>query len=171
VSCPYRRVFDEVARMDDIGLARALHVVAVVVWIGGVAMVTSVILPAARRMAKADERIAFFERVERRFALQARVATLLAGATGFYMVHRLEVWDRFLDAQYWWMHAMAAVWAAFTAVLFVLEPLFLHRWFLERAARDPEGTFRLVERLHWALLTISLVTVFAAVAGAHGAFF
>jgi uncharacterized membrane protein len=58
--------------MDDIGLARALHVLAVVVWIGGVAMVTSVILPAARRMAKPVERIAFFEIVERRLAAMGR---------------------------------------------------------------------------------------------------
>ncbi|MDZ4866218.1 MAG: hypothetical protein SGI91_02745 [Alphaproteobacteria bacterium] len=157
--------------MDDLAIARALHVLAIVVWIGGVAMVTSVILPAVRRMAKPNERIAFFESIERRFAFQARVSTLLAAATGFYMVYRLELWDRFLDARYWWMHAMVAVWAVFTLVLFVLEPLVLHRVFNERAQRDPEGTFRLVERLHWVLLTLSLVTTLGAVAGVHGAFF
>ena len=157
--------------MDDLAIARALHVLAIVVWIGGVAMVTSVILPAVRRMAKPNERIAFFESIERRFAFQARVSTLLAAATGFYMVYRLELWDRFLDARYWWMHAMVAVWAVFTLVLFVLEPLVLHRVSDERAQRDPEGTFRLVERLHWVLLTLSLVTTLGAVAGVHGAFF
>ena len=157
--------------MDDLAIARALHVLAIVVWIGGVAMVTSVILPAVRRMAKPNERIAFFESIERRFAFQARVSTLLAAVTGFYMVYRLELWDRFLDARYWWMHAMVAVWAVFALVLFVLEPLVLHRVFNERAQRDPEGTFRLVERLHWVLLTLSLVTTLGAVAGVHGAFF
>jgi uncharacterized membrane protein len=157
--------------MDDIAIARALHVLAVVVWIGGVAMMTSIILPVVRRMAKPQERIAFFESVERRFALQARVATLLAAVTGFYMVYRLDLWARFFDAQYWWMHAMIAVWAVFTIVLFVLEPLVLHRLFKERAQRDPERTFRLVERLHWVLLTLSLVTTLGAVAGVHGAFF
>jgi uncharacterized membrane protein len=157
--------------MDDLAIARALHVLAVVVWIGGVAMVTSVILPAVRRMAKPNERFAFFESVERRFAFQARVATVLAAVTGFYMVYRLELWERFLDVQHWWMHAMVAVWAVFTLVLFVLEPLVLHRLFNDRARRDPEGTFRLVERLHWVLLTLSLVTTLGAVAGAHGAFF
>ena len=157
--------------MDDLAIARALHVLAIVVWIGGVAMVTSVILPAVRRMAKPNERIAFFESIERRFAFQARVSTLLAAVTGFYMVYRLELWDRFLDARCWWMHAMVAVWAVFALVLFVLEPLVLHRVSDERAQRDPEGTFRLVERLHWVLLTLSLVTTLGAVAGVHGAFF
>jgi hypothetical protein len=32
--------------VDDLALARALHVLAVVIWIGGVAMVTTVILPS-----------------------------------------------------------------------------------------------------------------------------
>lgn len=155
--------------MDDITIARALHVLAVIVWIGGVVMVTWVILPAARRVAKPEDRIAFFEGVERRFALQARVLTLLAAGSGFYMVHQLGMWSRFLDSAFWWMHAMVAVWAVFTLVLFVLEPLFLHRWFVERARQAPERTFALVQRLHWVLATISLFTAAAAVAGAHDA--
>jgi hypothetical protein len=63
---------------------------------------------------------------------------------------------------------MIAVWLLFSLLLFVLEPLFLHRFFLERARREPERTFALVERLHRALLAVSLVTVLGAVAGAHG---
>jgi hypothetical protein len=66
------------------------------------------------------------------------------------------------------MHAMVAVWLLFTLMLFVAEPLFLHRWFLEAATRHPERTFRRIERLHWVLLTISLLTVLGAVAGSHG---
>jgi hypothetical protein len=120
---------------------------------------------------RTERRTEFFESVERRFALEARIATVLAAVSGFYMICALDLWDRFLEVHFWWMHAMVAVWAVFTLVLFVLEPLFLHRWFLERAKRDPDGTFRLVERLHWLLLSVSLITVFGAVVGAHGAFF
>jgi uncharacterized membrane protein len=36
--------------MDDVLIARALHVLAVVIWIGGVAMVTTVVLPAVRQV-------------------------------------------------------------------------------------------------------------------------
>jgi uncharacterized membrane protein len=35
--------------LNDLAIARAIHVLAVVVWIGGVAMVTTVILPIVRR--------------------------------------------------------------------------------------------------------------------------
>jgi uncharacterized membrane protein len=153
--------------MDDLAIVRALHVLAVVVWIGGVAMVTTIILPAVRDLSNGADLV---EAVERRFAVQARIATLLAGASGFYMVDRLEIWDRFRAASYWWMHAMVGVWLVFTVILFVAEPLFLHRWFEARARVKPEDTLKLVARLHWALLIVSLITIFAAVAGSHGLF-
>lgn len=157
--------------MNEFAVARALHVLAIVLWIGGVAFVTAVLLPAVRRQVPAPQRLAFFDRIERRFAWQARGTTLVAGATGFWMTHRFGMWSRFADIGFWWMHAMVAVWAVFTLMLFVLEPLLLHRWLAVRHARDPEGTFALVQRLHWVLLTISLVAVIGAAAGSHGGMF
>ncbi|MBL8666427.1 MAG: hypothetical protein JNM48_03085 [Rhodospirillales bacterium] len=157
--------------MDDLTIARALHVVGVVMWIGGVALVTTVLLPAVRRLRAPTERYALFEAIEGRFARQARVSTLLVGATGLYLVWTQDLWDRFLDVSFWWMHAMVAVWLLFTAMLFVLEPLWLHRWFTAAARAQPQQTFRLIVVLHWLLLTAGLVTVFGAVAGSHGASF
>jgi uncharacterized membrane protein len=154
--------------MDEIAIARALHVIAVVMWIGGVSFVTTVLLPAVRRLKSPDERVTFFDAIERRFAWQARITTLLAGFTGFYMLIRLDLWGRFLLAAYWWMHAMIILWLIFTTMLFVAEPMILHRWFDERAKADPEGTFALIEWLHRVLLALSLTTVLGAVAGSHG---
>ena len=154
--------------MNDFLLARGLHVLGVVLWIGGVAFVTTVLLPATRRMKSPAERIAWFEEVESRFAGQARLTTLVTGLSGFYLTHTLDAWDRFAQPDFWWMHAMLAVCVIFTLMLFVLEPLVLHRLFLNRARRDPEGTFRLVQRMHWVLLAASLGTVFGAAAGSHG---
>ena len=154
--------------MDPAIPARALHVLGVVLWIGGVAFVTTVLLPAVRQFKTPAERVAFFEAVERRFAWQARATTLLVGATGFLLTDLWDLWARFASCNYLWMHAMVAVWSIFTVMLFVAEPLFLHRVLLERAERDPEGTFRRIQRMHWVLLTLSLVTVVGAVAGAHG---
>ncbi len=154
--------------MDQLAIARALHVLAVVLWIGGVGFVTTVLLPAVRRLKTPAERVAFFDAIERRFAWQARATTLLAGLTGFYMTTRLDLWSRFHSAAYWWMHAMVAVWLLFTIMLFVAEPLVLHRWFQKRAMSDPEGTFALIERMHRVLLAVSLITVLGAVAGSHG---
>jgi uncharacterized membrane protein len=154
--------------MDDIAIARALHVLGVVLWIGGVGFVTSVLLPGVRRMKSVEERVAFFEQIEGRFAWQARVTTLVVGVSGFYITVVWDLWGRFESVAYWWMHAMVLVWAVFTVMLFVAEPLFLHRWFLRSAKAQPERTFSLIERLHWVLLSISLLTVLGAMAGSHG---
>ncbi len=157
--------------MDDLIIARALHVLAVVLWIGGVAMVTTVLLPATRKMKSAEERVAFFEGVENRFAWQARFTTLLTGLSGFYMLDALGGWSRLGLPGHWWLHAMVAVWGLFTLILFVAEPLFLHKLFLNRAKKNPEKTFAIIQVMHWLLLTVSLITVLGAVMGSHGASF
>jgi len=157
--------------MDDVTIARVLHVVGVVLWIGGVGFVTSVLLPAVRRIQDPQERVAFFEQIEGKFAVQAKVTTLMVGVSGFYIIAAWDLWSRFETAAYWWMHAMVLVWLLFTVILFIAEPLFLHRWFLTKAQQEPEGTFRLIERLHWFLLAISTLTILGAVAGSHGIVF
>lgn len=154
--------------MNELAVARALHVLAIVLWIGGVAFVTTVLLPAVRNFKTPAERVAFFDAIERKFAWQARATTLLAGVTGFYMTEQLDLWSRFSMPAYWWMHAMVAVWSLFTLTLFLAEPLILHRLFHERAKADPEATFLLIERMHRVLLTAGLITIFGAVAGSHG---
>jgi len=154
--------------MDGLIVARVVHVLGVVVWIGGVALVTTVLLPATKRLTAPEGRIQLFESIERGFARQARYTTLVTGASGLYLVQALGLWPRFAHVEFWWMHAMVAVWILFTLMLFVLEPLVLHRWFDARAARHPERTFALIVRLHWFLLGVSLFTIAGAVAGSHG---
>jgi uncharacterized membrane protein len=156
--------------MNDLFVARVLHVLAIVFWIGGVALVTTVLLPVVQRQATREGQLALFEAVERGFATQARIATLVAGASGFYLVERMDLWSRFYQPGYWWMHAMVAVWAIFTLVLFVFEPLYLHRQVIERARRHPDETFRHLVRFHRVMLALSLATVAGAVAGSHGYF-
>lgn len=142
-----------------------------VLWIGGVGFVTTVLLPSIHRRYSVEERLLTFEAIEGLFAWQARATTLLVGVTGLYLTAALDLWDRFADPAFWWMHAMVFVWLVFTLMLFVAEPLFLHRWFRRSAAQRPEATFRRIELLHWTLLAISLVTVAGATAGSHGALF
>jgi len=154
--------------MVELIVARIVHVIGVVLWIGGVAMVTTMLLPETRRLKLPEERVQFFEQVEAGFARQARWTVLITGLSGFYLAYLLDAWGRFQQISYWWMHAMVLIWAIFTLMLFVLEPLWLHRWFERSAQRDPESTFTLIHRLHWLLLSISLLTIAGAVAGSHG---
>ena len=154
--------------MDGVIVARALHVLAGVIWIGGVAMVTTIALPAVRRGDLGTDRFKAFQVIEHRFASQARAAIIVVGLTGVYMAVRLDLWGRFLSAQFWWMHAMAGVWLLFVLALFVAEPFILHRHFHKWAAKEPVAAFAWLHRAHWVLLAISLVTIFGAVAGSQG---
>ena len=156
--------------MDKYALARVIHILAVVLWIGGVAMVTTVLIPAIRKMNSAVDQVEIFERLESRFAWQARITTVLAGVSGFYMLDYIDAWNRYSEPKVWWIHAMTLVWAIFMFVLFVAEPLFLHRLFKKHAQRDPVKSFAFVQRLHLILLVLSLVTMAGAVVGSHGWF-
>lgn len=155
--------------MDDIALMRALHVLAVIHWIGGLSFVTLVVLPLAGARASLEEAVSLFDIVERRFSAQVRLSVPIAGITGIWMTWRMELWDRFFDPAYWWLAAMAGLWLVFMVVLFVVEPL-LHSRVAARARPRPAAALRLVARLHCGLLVVAAVTAFGAVGGTHGLF-
>jgi uncharacterized membrane protein len=154
--------------MNDVIFARALHVLAIVIWIGGVSIVTTVVLPAVRRGVLGENQLHAFEAIERRFAWQARAAILVVGLSGFYMTARLDLWGRFRTVDFWWMHAMVCVWLLFAVILFVAEPFILHRHFHKWATTKPDAAFAWLNRAHWVLLGLSLVTILGAVAGSLG---
>ena len=154
--------------IDDLALARAIHVLALVHWIGGVAVVTTIVLPRAREMSDAKDAVAAFEGFERRFAQQARVSILLAGLSGLYILIKLDAWDRFQYASFWWMHLMVAVWILFAFMIYVLEPLVIHRVFHDYALRQKHRAFAVATRLHVIALLISALAIAAGVLGAHG---
>jgi uncharacterized membrane protein len=153
--------------MDDIAIARALHVLGVVVWVGGVSLITTVVLPLVRRTPPA-EGLALFQAIERRFVWQARAAVVIVGASGFYMVWKLDLWDRFRQPGFWWMHAMVLVWLLFAATLFVGEPLAGARRLKGRERARPGSAFAALHRLHWILLALSYIAVLGAVLGGYG---
>jgi uncharacterized membrane protein len=151
---------------DDLTLARAVHVLSIVGWIGGVWFVTFVVMPAIARSEPPEARLAAFHRIEAGFAPQARIWVLLAGASGFWMVWRADMWTRFAEPGFWWMHAMVGLWTVFAVMLFVLEPLVLHRRM--EHSQTPEADFWRMRAMHQALSALALVTVLGAMAGAHG---
>lgn len=156
--------------MDPMAIALALHVLSVVLWIGGAGFATVALIPALRRVVDTDQRIALFQAVESRFAPVARLCVIVAGATGLYMVYRLDAWNWFTMPSFWWMHAMVTVWVLFAAMLFVVEPFFVHRRFAARARAAPDAAFRSMQRLHWILVLLAVITIVGAVAGSRGAF-
>lgn len=145
--------------MDDVTIARAVHILAVVHWIGGLWFVTSIILPAALALSDPARQLGLFHEVARRFSAQVRISVPVAGLSGFYMAWKLDAWSRFVDPAAWWLPAMLLLWLLFMVVLFVVEPV-LGKSVLSRLG--------VVQAAHRVLLSLAAVVVGGAVLGAHG---
>jgi hypothetical protein len=75
-----------------------------------------------------------------------------------------------VNPAHWWLILMVAVWSIFELMVFVLEPLVVHRLFHNFVLYDKERAFSLAIRLHALALAISAVAIAAGVLRAHGAF-
>jgi uncharacterized membrane protein len=154
--------------IDGVTLARAIHVLSLVHWIGGVWIVTTVILPHAQRLKNHAEAIRYFEDFERRFAWQARISIFFAGASGLYMLAELNAWDGLGYLAFWWIDLMIAVWVAFAIMVYVLEPLFIHQVFHRFAEVHKDRAFSTAKWLHAVALLVSLVAIAGGILGSHG---
>ncbi len=153
--------------MSDVSIAVVLHLLGVVWWIGGLAFVSAVLLPELRRdPATALER---FHAIERRFAPQVRIALVIVGASGGWMLYRLGLWRALSMPRFWWLHAMLVLWTLFFLMLFVLGPTGVLKHIMSGSLeRDVSVRFARMHRLHVVLLILALITVGGAVAGSHG---
>ncbi len=154
--------------MHDLTIARAIHILSIVIWIGGVGFVTTVLIPTIRRSAHEKQQLSIFHSIENRFSFIAKFAVLLAGLSGFYMIYILNAWDRFLKIQYFWMHAMVLLWLMFAFALFIIEPFLFKNH--GRIVKDYDSIINLrkTEIVHWIIFALSLTTIFVSVLGAHG---
>lgn len=157
--------------MNDLTLARAIHILSIVIWMGGVTFVTIVLIPILRRSSFQKDQLTIFNVVENRFASIARVMVLLAGISGFYMTYKLDAWDRFTHTQFFWMHAMVLVWFLFFLALFIIEPFILKNH--GRMVKDGHNiaNLRKTQIVHSIILTLSLITIVVSALGAHGYFY
>lgn len=145
--------------MRTFNILLAIHVLGVVWWVGGVAMVTATLLPIFNRLP-ADERIQRIKQLEGRFANQARIAVLAVGITGFWMYAIVP--DAI--AHTWWVGLMMLVWVLFTVMLFIAEPLRLP------AKLGVIHSPRKFLVIHAVLLTLALAAIVGGVIGSRGGF-
>lgn len=147
--------------------ARALHVLGVVVWIGGVFFVTAVLLPALKRFP-AQERLPLFSALEHRFSWIARVALLVVVVSGVFLAHMIGFWERMGESHLWPIHLMMLVSVIFSLILFVIESILGKRVLEPFARRHPEKAFARAGVIHWLLTLLSFAAVLAGVLLAHG---
>lgn len=148
-------------------IAISLHVLGVIWWIGGLAFVTTILLPDLRR--DPESAMPRFRAFEHRFAPQVRIALLLVGASGGWMLYQLGLWRALDNPALWWVYAMIGLWTLFMLMLFVLGPSGV----LKRVMSGPTDSkvaqrLARMHHLHIALLVIALITIVGAVTGGHG---
>lgn len=146
-------------------LLLVIHMLSVVLWIGGVAFVTTIALPMLTSWPAAN-RFAVFREMESRFGAQARFLVLAAGLSGGALLFRLRLAGLLSQPAGFWLDGMIGLWSLFALLLFVAEPLFLHKKLAEFAQRDPDRVHMLLLRGHRVLLALAVIVIIGGVWGA-----
>lgn len=151
-----------------------IHLLTVIIWIGGLAFITMLVIPLLIRMQDPLQKVLFFQSIEHRFAPRARVYNLIVGLSGIVMI-LLTGWYRLLFIRQGLpLLFMVIVWLLWFVMLFGLEPLVVKKMLDSMAKRgdkmEIETIFGRLNRMHWVLLLISLVASVAGMVFAHGYF-
>ena len=138
-----------------------IHVLSVVVWIGGVAFVTMITFPIIRREQGSLEQVMMFQGIEHRFSRIAKALVILTGISGFYL----------LSEKGFSIGAgiMIFVWTLYASLLFFLEKILFKRLF-ESPSRKQLNTAQIFFRLqvfHWIILALSFSAIAAGIWVGH----
>lgn len=144
-----------------------IHVIGVIIWIGGVGFVTTVIFPMMYRTEGSLEKAMLFQRVEHRFAGMVRWLIAIVGVTGFWILSRKFGFAVLLQPRGFGILVMLAAWCFYTGVLLSERKVF-GRIFADPGKIDMDRALRIINAMHWFLLTISFTAVAAGVWYGHG---
>jgi uncharacterized membrane protein len=150
-----------------ISILTAVHVLGVVVWIGGVAFVTMIVFPIITRMENSLEKVIFFQGMEHRFAKIAKISVAVVGLTGGWLLYLTGEWRILFSMVGMGPTLMILVWTFYVLVLLFEGKLF-KMIFGSRAQQDTDKIFSLLSRFHWVVLGLSLLTIGVGVWAGHG---
>ncbi len=151
-------------------LMHIIHLLTVILWIGGLAFVTYIVLPMAIKTPDALQKVLLFQRIEHRFAKVARIYNVITGASGFVMII-MTGWYRMLFTRAGIpLTVMTMIWVFWFVMLWGLEPLVIKKM-LTNMLKDPnmdiDGIFKRLNTMHWFMVVVSLVAATAGVFVAH----
>ena len=141
--------------------ALTVHVLSIVIWIGGVAFVTMIIFPLIQRTQNSLEQVMMFQGVEHRFGKIAKVMVILAGLTGSYLAYNTG-----LSVGIW---IMIVVWACYASLLFFLEKPLFKKLFAKPSGNelDTRQIFFRLQVFHWVVLVLSFFAIAAGIWTGH----
>jgi uncharacterized membrane protein len=109
-------------------IALVIHVISVVIWIGGVAFVTMITFPMIQRAENSLEQVMMFQGVEHRFSKIAKILVIFTGLTGLYLLY-----EKGLSFGVW---VMIILWTVYAALLFGLEKLIFKKLFSQQSGEQ-----------------------------------
>jgi uncharacterized membrane protein len=140
--------------------ALTIHILAIVIWIGGVSFVTLVTFPMILRMDKSLEMVLMFQGVEHRFAKIAKAMVILAGLSGLYLI-----FEKGLSLGVW---IMITIWVFYASLLFGLEKLIFKKLFSKpEDQKDMKKVFNLLQGFHWFVLALSFLAIVFGIYESH----
>ncbi len=148
-------------------LLTAIHVTTVVLWIGGVSFVTIIIFPMLLGMEDSFEKVLLFQRMENRFAWQARIYAWTAGITGGLLLYLTGEYRELFTMNALGPTVMLIVWLLYTIVL-TFEKKIFGVLFSQPGKLDSAKIFARLNAFHWIILGLSLLAVFIGVWTGHG---
>lgn len=147
----------------------SIHVIAIILWIGGVAFVTINIFPILMRMEDSLEKVRYFQAVENRFARQARLYALIAGITGAIILFLENGWSGLLSRRGMGILVMILAWLVYVLILTFEKSIF--KMLFKEPTQDVTKIFFKLNIFHWFILTVSFLAVFLGVFLGHGGSF
>jgi uncharacterized membrane protein len=141
-----------------------LHMLATIVWIGGLAALALFVLPAARRSLSAENFATLMEQVQRWLDPVAWLCLVVLIATGLFQMSASPKYQGFLSIDNRWATAIFAKHLVFLALIAssaaltwgVLPALRRITW-LRASGRAAAGAFAILEKRQLRLLRLNLV--------------
>ncbi len=150
-------------------LLLTIHVIGVVIWIGGVAFVTIIVFPMIMRMEGSFEKMLFFQGVEHRFAKIAKACVVVVGITGFWLLYLANEWGILFTKGGIGPTLMLIIWSVYLFIL-LFEGRLFKVIFKGEAQKDTAKVFYRLAVFHWVVLSLSLTAVGIGVWSGHGWF-
>jgi uncharacterized membrane protein len=144
-----------------------IHVICVILWIGGVAFVTTVIFPMMYRTEGSLEKALLFQGVEHRFARMVKWLIALVGITGFWLLSARYGFAVLSTGHGFGIVLMIAAWTIYTIMLLSEKKVF-GRIFADPSKIDMDKALKMINAMHWALLVISFSAVAGGIWFGHG---
>ena len=143
-----------------------LHVFCIIIWIGGVTFVTTVVFPMMYRTEGSLEKALLFQGVEHRFAFMVKWILGIVFVTGFWLLSlRLGV-KVLAEPKGIGIVIMIFAWALYTTVLLSERKVFA-RIFADPSKVDMNKALKMINAMHWVLLTASYSAVAAGIWFGH----